>query len=125
MEQFKFDESNGLWYELHGDYYLPCLLSQGEGKPAIGIWGQRHLQFLRQHKRELYSALILSGKLEDYLADINRRAEVIFLQVVRQLSEKEEVTEKMKAESQMEWVGRMNNIRARAREIVNGEIVNI
>ena len=123
MEQYKFDESNGLWYELQGDYYIPLLaLPPQEDKP-IGIWGQRHLRYIKEHRKVFYSTMMTSCKLNSYLADIDRQAEDMFLRIVRQLAEKEGVTEKLKAENQMEWVGRMNNIRDRATEIINAELI--
>jgi hypothetical protein len=123
MEKYKYDESIGLWYELEGDYYLPCLKLPEEEQQPIGIWGQRHLNYLRENKRVLLSNLQISGKLNIYLADIDKQAEEMFSQLVSQMAEREGVTEKLKAENQMEWVGRMNNIRNRAIEVVNTEIV--
>ncbi len=123
MENRFFNEKNGLWYEKQGDYYLPCLeLPKEENKP-IGIWGQRHLRYLKQHRKVLYTNLLTSGKLNSHLAELNKQAEDMFFRVVKQLAEKEGVTEKLKAENQMEWVGRMNNIRSRATEIVNTELI--
>lgn len=123
MEKQIYDEKNGLWYELHGDYYLPCLALPDEEQKPIGIWGQRHLRYIKQNKRSLYSELLNSGKLNSYLADIDQQAEEMFSLLVKQLAEKEGVTERLKAESQMEWVGMMNNIRNRAREIINAELI--
>lgn len=123
MEKQIYDEKNGLWYELHGDYYIPCLtLPTQEDKP-IGTWGQRHFIFIKQHNRSFYFSLITSEKLNSYLADINDQAERMFSQLVKQLAEKENVTEKLKAENQMLWVQRMNNIRNRATAIVNAELI--
>ena len=122
MEKYIYDEKNGLWFELQGDYYLPCLkLPEGEQQPA-GLWGQRHLRYIKEHKRAFYTNLLTSCKLNSYLADIDRQAEEIFSRLVKQLAEKENVTEKLKAENQMLWLQRMNNIRSRAREVVNTEI---
>ncbi len=123
MENRFYDEKNGLWYEKQGDYYLPCIsLPEGETEP-IGVWGQRHLRYLKQHRKILYTNLLTSGKLNSHLAELNKQAEDMFFRVVKQLAEKEGVTEKLKAENQMEWVGRMNNIRARATEIVNTDLI--
>ncbi len=123
MENRFFDKKNGLWYEKQGDYYLPCLeLPKEENKP-IGIWGQRHLRYLKQHRRVLYTNLLTSGKLNSHLAEIDKQAEDMFFRLVKQLAEIEGVTEKLKAENQMEWVARMNNIRARATEIINTELI--
>ena len=118
-----YDEKNGLWYEKQGDYYLPCLeLPEKERKP-IGIWGQRHLRYIKQHKRVFYANLLTSCKLNSYLANIDEQAENLFFRIVKEFSEKENVTEKLKAENQMLWVQRMNCIRNRAREVVNVDLI--
>ncbi len=122
MDRYIFDENNGLWYELQGDYYLPCLKLPDEEQP-IGIWGQRHRRYLRNHRKAVYADLLTSGKLNGYLADIDRQAEEMFSRLVNQLAEAESVTEKLKAEDVMTWVGKMNNIRDRATEIVNAELI--
>lgn len=125
MEKYKYDETNGLWYELQGDYYLPCLkLPEGE-QVHIGIWGQRHLRYLKENRRVLLSDLQLSGKLSSYLADIDRQLEEMFERLVEQMAEREGVTEQLKAANPMEWVQTMNSIRNRAAEIVNSEIIFI
>ncbi len=123
MENRFFDEKNGLWYEKQGDYYMPCLVLLKEENKPIGIWGQRHLRYLKQHRRGLYTNLLTSGKLNSRLTEIDKQAEDMFFLVAKQLAEKEDVTEKLKAENQMEWVGRMNNIRNHATEIVNAELI--
>lgn len=123
MEKHKFDENNGLWYELQGDYYLPCLKLPEEEQAHIGIWGQRHRRYLKEHRKVLYLNLLTSGKLNDYLADIDKQAEETFERLVKQMAEREDVTEKLKADNQMEWVGRMNNIRSRVTEIVNDNLI--
>lgn len=123
MDKYIYDEKNGLWYELQGDYYLPCLKLPKEESRHIGVWGQRHLRYLKQHRKVLYSELLISGKLNDYLADLNEQAEALFSRLVKQLSEKEGVTEALKAENQMLWVQRMNNIRSAAMEIVSSELI--
>lgn len=123
MENRFYDEKNGLWYEKQGDYYLPCISLPEEENEPIGVWGQRHLRYLKQHRRVLYTNLLTSGKLNSHLAELNKQAEDMFFRVVKQLAEKEGVTEKLKAENQMEWVGRMNNIRNRATEIVNANLI--
>ena len=123
MKKQIYDEKNGLWYELVGDYYLPCLkLPEKDHKP-VGVWGQRHGRYLKEHKRTVYSTLLISGKLNSYLADIDKQAQDMFLRLVEQMAEREGVTEQFKAENQMEWVWLMNNIADRAREIVNTEII--
>ena len=125
MEKYKYDESNGLWYELQGDYYLPCLQLPEEEQVRIGIWGQRHLRYLRENNRVLLSGLQFSGKLNGYLADIDSQAEKMFKQLVNQMADREGITEQLKADDQIAWVCRMNNIRNRATEIVNSEIIYI
>ncbi len=123
MDKYIYDESNGLWYELQGDYYLPCLTLPPEEEKPIGIWGQRHLRYIKEHKRLFYVNLLTSGKLSSYLADINEQAEELFFRLVKQMSEREGMTERLKAKKQMEWIACMNNIRNRATEIVNRELI--
>lgn len=124
MDKYIYDKRNGLWYELQGDYYIPCLeLPAEEEERHIGIWGQRHLRYLKQHRKVLYSELLISGKLNDYLADLNEQAEELFSRLVKQLAEKEGVTEAIKEENQMLWVQRMNNIRSAAMEVVSNELI--
>ena len=123
MEKFIYDNSNGLWYELHGDYYLPCLVIPEEEVHTIGIWGRKHQQYLREHRPIIYSALVLSGKLFSYLADIDTQARSRLDLLVAQLAEKEGINERMKAQDQLAWVGAMNNIRNRAEEIVLKELI--
>ena len=123
MEKYKYNESNGLWYELQGDYYLPCLKLPAEEQVHIGIWGQRHLNYLRENKRVLLSSLQLSGKLNSYLADIDKQAEYMCSRLVKQMAEREDITEQLKADNQMEWVRQMNNLRNRANEIVLHELI--
>ena len=123
MAKTIFEEMGGT-YVRQGDYNLPCLSlpAEKEHKP-IGVWGQRHLQYIRQYKRILYTNLLTSGKLNSYLADIDEQAEDLFFRLVKQMAECEGVTEQLKAENQMEWVGAMNSIRYRATEIVNAEVI--
>lgn len=123
MEKYKYDESNGLWYELQGDYYLPCLQLPEEEPVHIGVWGQRHLTYLQENKRVLLSNLQISGKLNIYLADIDKQAEEMCSRLVKQMADREDITEQLKAENQMEWVRQMNNIRIRANEIVLRELI--
>ena len=123
MEKYKLDENNGLWYELQGDYYLPCLKLPEEEQAYIGIWGKRHLRYLKEHRRVRYANLLTSGKLNGYLVDIDRQAEELFLRLVKQMAEREGVTEQLKAASSMEWVRKMNSIRNRAVEITNSELI--
>ena len=123
MEKYIYDNSNGLWYELHGDYYLPCLAIPEEEVHTIGIWGRKHQQYLREHRPIIYSDLVLSGKLFDYLADIDTQARNKLDLLVMQLAEKEGINELLKAQDQFAWVGAMNNIRNRAEEIVLKELI--
>ena len=123
MNKYIYDKKNGLWYELQGDYYLPCLKLPKEESRHIGIWGKRHLRYLKQHRKVLYSELLISGKLNDYLADLNEQAEELFSRLVKQLAEKEGVTEVLKAENQMLWVQKMNNIRNAAMEVVSNDLI--
>ena len=123
MEKRIYDEKNGLWYELQGDYYLPCLSLLEKEQKAVGVWGQRHLRYIKEHKRAFYANLLTSCKLNSYLADIDEQAEEMFSRLVKQLAEKENVTEKLKAENQMLWVQKMNNIQACAKEIVDTKLI--
>ena len=123
MQKQIYDEKNGLWYELHGDYYLPCLTVPSEERRPIGAWGQRHLRYLRQHRKALYTELQITGKLNGYLADLNKQAESVFLELVKQMAAREGVTEQLKVQDQMLWVQRMNNIRNRAMEVVNNDMI--
>lgn len=123
MEKYIYDNSNGLWYELHGDYYLPCLVIPEEEIHTIGIWGRKHQQYLREYRPILYSNLVLSGRLYSYLADIDTQARNKLSLIATQLAEKESITEELKAQDQMVWVRAMNNIRNRAEEIVLKELI--
>lgn len=123
MDKRIFNENNGLWYELVGDYYLPCLKLPEEEQRPVGIWGRRRQQYLREHRKALYTSLLLSGKLDSHLADINQQAEDMFSQLVERMAKQEDITEQLKVKNQMEWVGRMNSIRSVAEEIVNTEII--
>ena len=126
MDKYIYDKRNGLWYELQGDYYIPCLEVPAEKEERhIGVWGQRHRCYLKSHRKALYTSLLTSGKLNSYLADIDRQAEEMFSRLVKQMAEAEGVTEVLKAADPMEWVGEMNNIRNRAMEIVNGELIYV
>ena len=122
MEKFITDERTGLKYELVGDYYLIAGEDEPEGKP-IGIWGQRRLRYIREHKKILYSELLTSGRLNDYLAELDESAEAMFSRLVKELAEKEGVTETLKAQDQMAWVQAMNNIRNRAAEVVYNDLI--
>ena len=125
MDKYITDERTGLKYELVGDYYLTAGDDEPEGDPPIGIWGQRHLRYLKEHHRVHYANLLTSGELNAYLADIDRQAEELFLRLVKQMAVAEGITETLKASDQMEWVRRMNNVRSRATEIVNSDLILI
>ena len=123
MEKYIYNEQNGLWYELQGDYYIPCLTIPKEEQQPIGRWGRRHLRQIREYRKGLYDSLLLSGKLNGYLAELNEQAENMFFQLVNELAEKEGITETLKAENQMLWVQRMNTVRAAAIELVNNDLI--
>ncbi len=120
MRKSTFEQMGGTYRQV-GDYLLPNL-TVSESVP-VGVWGQRRRWYLREHRKALYNALLLSGELDSYLADIDQQAEDMFSQLVRQMATQEDITEKLKADSQMEWVGRMNNIRERVTEIVNVDLI--
>lgn len=121
MEKLIYDSSNGLWYELQGEYYIPCLFIP-ETKP-VGRWGRMHLRYLQDHHHLLYSTLLLSGKLNDYLLNVDCEAQELFARLMTQLIEEKEITEQLKEHDQMAWVRTMNTIRNIAEEIVNDEVV--
>jgi len=122
MDKRIYNEQMGISYTLQGDYYLPDLaLPEQEDKP-IGLWEQRHLKYIKQHRKILYINLLTSGKLNGYLFNIDKQAEDMFFRLVKQIAESEGVTEELKANNQMDCVTRMNNIRSRATEIVNNDI---
>lgn len=123
MEKQIYDEKNGLWYELYGDYYLPCLTLPTQKDKPIGIWGQRHLRYIKQHKRAFYTSLLTSGKLNSYLADINTLAGSMFDTLLEVYKQKYEITEELKSTNQMEWVQKMNSIREMIREVIFNDIV--
>ncbi len=122
MKKTIFEEMGGTYTQI-GDYFLPDLkLPEEETKP-IGIWGQRHRRYLKEHKRAIYTTLLTSSKLNGYLADIDEQADKMFSRLVKQMAERENVTEQLKADNQLEWIQKMNNIHSRAMEIVNEEII--
>ena len=123
MEKYIYNNNNGLWYELQGDYYIPCLMLDEEDTLLIGMWGRKYLRYIKEHRPVLHTTLLLSGKLNSHLAEINQRASEMFDLLIKQLVEKEGITEQLKATDQMAWVGAMNNIRNRAEEIVNTEVI--
>ena len=123
MTKTIFEEMGGTYTQV-GDYLLPNLELPEEEQQPIGVWGQRHRRYLKEHRRTTYATLLTSGRLNSYLVDIDRQAEDLFSRLVKQMAKAEGVTEALKAANPMEWVGRMNNIRNRAAEIVNTEIIS-
>lgn len=123
MEKTIYDESNGLWYELRSDYYIPCLAVPAQEERPIGIWGRRHLQYIKTERKTLYTELLTSGRLNTYHADINEQATVQMRLLITQMAEREGITEQIKVQNEMLWVQRMNNIRDRAMEIVNHNLI--
>lgn len=123
MENKIYNEKNGLWYERQGDYYLPELALSPEEEKPVGIWGQRHLEYIRQHKKGFYLNLLTSCKLNSYLADVDKQAENMFFRLVREYADRQGVTEQLKAENQMLWLQRMNNIHNRATEVLNTDLI--
>lgn len=122
MKKTIFEEMGGT-YIRHGDYLIPCLTLTEEEKRFIGVWGQRHLRYLKEYRKDVYLNLLTSGKLNEYLADIEEQAQERFERIVEQMKRAQGITERLKEKNQMEWVGRMNNIQACAREIVDKEII--
>ena len=120
MEKYIFDKDNGLWYELNGEYYIPCLTLP---QTNIGVWGERYLTYICEHKKLLHTKLTINGTLYTHLAEINAQAEELFDTLISQFKAAEGITKQLKADNQMEWVARMNNICQRAIEIVNTELI--
>jgi hypothetical protein len=123
MEKYIYNEQNGLWYELQGDFYIPCLVLDEEETQPTGMWGRKHLRYIKEHRPVLHTTLLLSGKLNSHLAEIDNRATEMFDRLVKQLAEKEGITEQLKAQDQTAWVGAMNNIRYAVEEIVLSELI--
>ena len=123
MEKYIYDNSNGLWYELQGDYYTPCLVLPDTEERPIGIWGRKHLDYIKEHRPVLYTDLVLSCKLHSYLADIDTQTHTKLALLTKQMAEKEGISEQLKAQDQMAWIRAMNNIRNRAEEIVLKELI--
>ena len=123
MERFIYDENNGLWYELHGDYYLPCFTLPEVETKEIGIWGMRHLDYMKQHRKATYNRLQIEGKLNAYLYGINTQAEEMFNTLIEQFKKADSITEQLKAQDQMQWVSKMNNIRNSVNEIIYNELI--
>ncbi len=123
MKKQIYDENNGLWYELIGDYYIPVLTLSSEEQRPIGKWGRMHRDYLKEHRPILFNDLILSGQLWTYLADLNNQAQERLSLIIEQMKASEGVTEELKAANQMAWVGAMNSIRSRAEEIILREMI--
>lgn len=121
MEKTIFEQMGGT-YEMRDDYWLPCLDLPAE-ETLVGVWGRRHLRYIRQHRKALYTALWLGGELDDYLADIDQQAQEMFFQLVKKYADRQGITERLKAENQMEWVGHMNGIQASVLEFINRELI--
>ncbi len=124
MEKSLFEQNGGTYRQV-GDYILPNITIPKEETEPIGIWGQRHLRYLKQHRRVLYTNLLTSGKLNSHLVEIDKQAEDRLSQLIKEMAEKQGITEQLKATDQMAWIGRMNNIRNAAIELVNNEIIYI
>ncbi len=126
MDKYIYDENNGLWYELQGDYYIPCLELPAEKEERhIGVWGYRHLRYIREHKKVFYANLLPSGKLQIHLAGIVEQVQELFVCLMKQRAECEGITEKLKADNQIEWGGRINGIRQAVTKTVNAEVIFI
>lgn len=121
MEKLIYDSSNGLWYELQGDYYIP-LLSLPETKP-VGKWGRKHLRYLQEHRKGLYADLLTTGKLNDYLMDIDKQAVERFDRLIKQTAELRDIDDRLKEHDQMKWIKEMNNILQAAQEIIENELI--
>lgn len=125
MENRIYDENNGLWYAKQGDYYLPELALPPKEQKLIGIWGQRHLRYLKEHKQFVYLNLLTSGRLNEYLASVDEQAEDMFSRLVKEYADRQGITERLKAENQIKWIGMMNNIRSTVEEIVLTDLINV
>ena len=122
MKKTIFEEIGGT-YIRQGDYLIPCLTLPEEEQRFVGVWGQRHKRYLKEHKRVVYITLLTSGRLNSYLADIEEQAQERFERIVEQMKQAQGITEQLKVENVLEWIGRMNNIQVCAREIVDKEII--
>ena len=122
MAKTIFEEIGGR-YERQGDYILPCLTVPPEEEKPIGVFGQRHLRYLREYRKVTYTNLLTSGRLNAYLAEIDGQAQELFERLIEGMKQAQGITEQLKAENALEWVGRLNNVRACAREIVEKEII--
>ncbi len=123
MDKYIFDNNNGLWYELNGDYYIPCFTLPAEEEKPIGVWGQRHLRYLKEYHKGTYTNLLTSGRLDAYLADVDEQATDMFFRLVKEYADSQGLTEQLKADKPLEWVQRMNNIRNAVEEVINTELI--
>ena len=123
MEKYIYNGNNGLWYELQGDYYIPCLTLGEDDTRPIGRWGMKHLRYLKEYRPVLHTVLLLGGKLSGHLSEIDTRATEMYELLMKQLAGKEGITEQLKAKDPMAWVSAMNNIRNTAEEIINAEVI--
>ena len=123
MEKYYYNSENGLWYELQGDYYIPCLTLGEKDTQPIGRWGRKHLRYIKEYRPVVYTVLLLGGRLSCHLAEIDTRATEMYELLMKQLVEKEGINEQLKAKDPMAWVGAMNNIHNAAEEIVNAEVI--
>ena len=123
MNKHIYDENNGLQNEPQDDCSLPCLTLPAEKEKPIGLWGQRHKRYLQEHNKIFYTTLLTSGKLNEYLVDVDKQTKEHFERLVEQMKQSQGITEQLKSENALEWVQRMNNIRACAKEIVEKEII--
>lgn len=122
MEKYIFDKNNGLWYELQGDYYIPCLVLEEVDTQPIGMWGRKHLRYIKEHRPTLYTDLQTSGKLSSYLAEVDNRAKEMLDRLFNQMAVQQGITEQLKEQNQMVWVQQMNNIRNAVEEIILHEL---
>ena len=123
MDKYIYDNNNGLWYELIGDYYIPCLTLPTEEEKPIGIYGQRHLRYLKEYHRATYTNLLTSGKVNGYLAEIDEQAKDMFFRLIKEYADRQRVIEQLKADKPLEWVQKMNNIRNAVEEVINTELI--
>lgn len=123
MKKYIYDQNNDLWYKLQGDYYIPCLVLDETDNHSIGMWGRRHLRYLKEHRPVLHTSLVLSGKLHSYLVEVDNRATEMLDRLVKQMAAQQGITEQLKVQDQMTWVQRMNNIRNAAEEIILQEVI--
>ena len=123
MEKYIYDDHNGLWYELQGDSYIPCLVLDEADSQPLGVWGRKHRDYLAEHRSAFYATLVLEGRLYSYLAEVDHRATEMLDRLMKQMTAQEGVTEQLKARDQMAWVRAMNSIRNRAEEVINAEVI--